>query len=158
MEISTDYIPTIAKVKSEGELEAEFKLQQLTFTIAGRKGKSYCLFTAVAVDLLYVSLFGRLVLQWYYPFSRNISGIQSTAQFTLNTSCGEMPFLTDPECYRLLLQVTPSIILMTSSLKFFFQFYDGICQWEEGSKFPVLHIGWANNILYALGKFQPDTR
>ena len=24
------------------------------------------------------------------------------------------------------------------------RFYDGICQWEEGSCTPVLHIGWGN--------------
>ena len=49
--------------------------------------------------------------------------------------------LQDKECYGMLLQ-----------------FYDGICQWEEGSPTPVLHITWAKHLVYSLSKFQADAR
>jgi menin len=52
-----------------------------------------------------------------------------------------VPFLQDPECYSLLLK-----------------FYDGICEWEEGSSTPVLHIGWAKQFAYSLSKFDPKVR
>ncbi|XP_064624012.1 menin-like [Lineus longissimus] len=52
-----------------------------------------------------------------------------------------VPFLQDPECYALLLR-----------------FYDGICEWEEGSSTPVLHIGWAKQFAYSLSKFDPKVR
>ncbi len=38
------------------------------------------------------------------------------------------------------------------------QFYDGICQWEEGSSTPVLHVGWAKNLCFSLGKFEGAAR
>lgn len=50
-------------------------------------------------------------------------------------------FLNDPECYISLLR-----------------FYDGICMWEEGSSTPVLHVGWAQQFVYCLGKFDPEVR
>lgn len=40
----------------------------------------------------------------------------------------------------------------------FFKFYDGICEWEEGSSTPVLHITWATHMLTSLSKFEPNTR
>lgn len=40
----------------------------------------------------------------------------------------------------------------------FFKFYDGICEWEEGSSTPVLHITWATHMLTSLSKFDPNTR
>lgn len=40
----------------------------------------------------------------------------------------------------------------------FFKFYDGICEWEEGSSTPVLHITWATHMLNSLSKFDPNTR
>ena len=49
--------------------------------------------------------------------------------------------LRDPECYSRLLQ-----------------FYDGICEWEEGSSTPVLHIGWAKQLVYSLSKFEGHIR
>lgn len=52
-----------------------------------------------------------------------------------------VPFLSDPECYANLLQ-----------------FYDGICEWEEGSSKPVLHIVWANHMTYSLSKFDLKAR
>jgi menin len=48
-----------------------------------------------------------------------------------------LPLLQDPEVYALLLQ-----------------FYDGICQWEEGSQTPVLHITWAKHFCFTLNKFE----
>lgn len=53
----------------------------------------------------------------------------------------QQPLLQDPECYAMLLK-----------------FYDGICQWEEGSSTPVLHVGWATHLVYSLSKFNPQTR
>ena len=47
----------------------------------------------------------------------------------------------DSDCYGLLLQ-----------------FYDGICQWEEGSPTPVLHIGWATHLVFSLSKFEAGAR
>lgn len=52
-----------------------------------------------------------------------------------------VPLLQDPECYRMLLQL-----------------YDGICQWEEDSSTPVLHVGWAKNLCFSLGKFEAQAR
>ena len=40
----------------------------------------------------------------------------------------------------------------------FFRFYDGICQWEEGSQTPILHIGWAKHLVYTISKFDYDIR
>lgn len=49
--------------------------------------------------------------------------------------------LKDPECFAHLLR-----------------FYDGICQWEEGSSTPVLHIGWAKPLVNTISKFDADVR
>ena len=49
--------------------------------------------------------------------------------------------LKDPECFAYLLR-----------------FYDGICQWEEGSPTPVLHIGWAKPLVNTISKFDADVR
>lgn len=38
------------------------------------------------------------------------------------------------------------------------RFYDGICQWEEGSATPVLHIGWAKPLVNTISKFDADVR
>lgn len=38
------------------------------------------------------------------------------------------------------------------------RFYDGICQWEEGSQTPVLHIGWARPLVHTISKFDADVR
>lgn len=38
------------------------------------------------------------------------------------------------------------------------RFYDGICEWEEGSSTPVLHVGWAQNLTFSLSKFDSQTR
>ncbi|KAI1286340.1 Menin [Halotydeus destructor] len=37
-------------------------------------------------------------------------------------------------------------------------FYDGLCQWEQRSRFPLLHIGWAKSLLSCLTKFPPQAR
>ncbi|ELT99454.1 hypothetical protein CAPTEDRAFT_23022, partial [Capitella teleta] len=52
-----------------------------------------------------------------------------------------LPLLQDPEVYALLLQ-----------------FYDGICQWEEGSQTPVVHITWAKHLCFSLSKFECAAR
>lgn len=49
--------------------------------------------------------------------------------------------LKDPECFAHLLR-----------------FYDGICQWEEGSQTPVLHIGWAKPLVNTISKFDSHVR
>lgn len=38
------------------------------------------------------------------------------------------------------------------------RFYDGICQWEEGSHTPILHIGWAKQLCFSISKFDYDIR
>ncbi|XP_063591163.1 menin-like [Penaeus indicus] len=49
--------------------------------------------------------------------------------------------LKDPECFAYLLE-----------------FYDGICEWEEGSATPVLHIGWAKALFNTISKFHAHVR
>lgn len=49
--------------------------------------------------------------------------------------------LKKPECFAHLLR-----------------FYDGICQWEEGSATPVLHIGWAKPLVNTISKFDAEVR
>lgn len=49
--------------------------------------------------------------------------------------------LKDPECFAHLLRL-----------------YDGICQWEEGSMTPVLHIGWAKPLVNTIAKFDASVR
>jgi len=49
--------------------------------------------------------------------------------------------LRDPHCFANLLR-----------------FYDGICQWEEGSQTPILHIGWAKQLCFSISKFDYDIR
>lgn len=38
------------------------------------------------------------------------------------------------------------------------EFYDGLCQWEQGSKYPLLHIGWAKSFISCLNKFPVEVR
>ncbi|TDG46450.1 hypothetical protein AWZ03_007106 [Drosophila navojoa] len=38
------------------------------------------------------------------------------------------------------------------------RFYDGICQWEEDSLTPILHIGWAKPLVTNITKFDYDIR
>ncbi|XP_075153675.1 menin 1 [Haematobia irritans] len=38
------------------------------------------------------------------------------------------------------------------------RFYDGICQWEEDSLTPILHIGWAKPLVNNICKFDYDVR
>lgn len=38
------------------------------------------------------------------------------------------------------------------------RFYDGICEWEEGSSTPVLHVGWAQYFTFSLQRFDPQVR
>lgn len=49
--------------------------------------------------------------------------------------------MRDPHCFANLLR-----------------FYDGICQWEEGSQTPILHIGWAKQLCFSISKFDYDIR
>ncbi|XP_041352389.1 menin-like isoform X2 [Gigantopelta aegis] len=53
----------------------------------------------------------------------------------------ELPLLLDPGVYADILR-----------------FYDGICEWEEGSSTPVLHVGWAVKLVFSLSKFDPRVR
>ncbi|CAH0560130.1 unnamed protein product [Brassicogethes aeneus] len=64
----------------------------------------------------------------------HIMKIESSG-FSANT------ILKKPECFAHLLR-----------------FYDGICQWEEGSATPVLHIGWAKPLVNTISKFDADVR
>lgn len=72
-----------------------------------------------------------------------ISSGETSEANNLNNSESKisMPFLSDPECYANLLQL-----------------YDGICEWEEGSSKPVLHIVWANHMAYSISKFDLKAR
>lgn len=38
------------------------------------------------------------------------------------------------------------------------RFYDGLCEWEEGSSTPVLHIGWAKPLVSTISKFPGNVR
>ena len=38
------------------------------------------------------------------------------------------------------------------------RFYDGLCHWEQDSSTPVLHIGWAKQMVGCVAKFDPDVR
>ncbi|KAK7068394.1 Menin [Halocaridina rubra] len=49
--------------------------------------------------------------------------------------------IKDPECFAYLIE-----------------FYDGICEWEEGSATPVLHIGWAKALFNTISKFDAQVR
>ncbi|GFS93456.1 menin [Nephila pilipes] len=53
----------------------------------------------------------------------------------------DTPLLQDPECFAHLLR-----------------FYDGLCEWEEGSSTPVLHIGWAKPLVSTISKFPGKVR
>ena len=54
---------------------------------------------------------------------------------TLDT-IGSVDFLKDCKNYELILK-----------------FYDGVCEWEEGSSTPVLHIMWAKHFICGISKF-----
>lgn len=41
---------------------------------------------------------------------------------------------------------------------FSFRFYDGVCQWEEGSHTNILHIGWAKPLVTTIGRFDAEIR
>ncbi|XP_076464388.1 LOW QUALITY PROTEIN: menin-like [Babylonia areolata] len=58
-----------------------------------------------------------------------------------SASSGDPPLLQNPAVYADLLH-----------------FYDGICEWEEGSSTPVLHVGWAQQFTFSLSKFDPRVR
>lgn len=57
-----------------------------------------------------------------------------------------------------LLQHEPSLRHDPTALANVLRFYDGICQWEEGSVTPVLHTGWADRFMSTLFKFDAGTR
>lgn len=38
------------------------------------------------------------------------------------------------------------------------EFYDGLCAWEESSRWPVLHIGWSKSFVSCLNKFPHTVR
>lgn len=49
-------------------------------------------------------------------------------------------------------------MLLSLKPKYTFRFYDGICQWEEGSHTNILHIGWAKPLVTTIGRFDSDIR
>lgn len=49
-------------------------------------------------------------------------------------------------------------MLAANSITFISRFYDGICQWEEGSLTPILHIGWAKPLVNNISKYEYDVR
>ena len=61
--------------------------------------------------------------------------------FVMKNGSIELPLIKDPEFCM-----------------FFFKFYDGLCEWEEGSSTPVLHITWARHMLSSLYKFDSTVR
>lgn len=69
------------------------------------------------------------------------AGSEATVLLPGEHSGDRQPLLSDPECYAMVLQ-----------------FYDGLCEWEEGSSTPVLHITWAQHALYSLGRFDYRAR
>ena len=38
------------------------------------------------------------------------------------------------------------------------EFYDGLCAWEESSRWPVLHVVWSKSFVSSLNKFPPGIR
>lgn len=51
-----------------------------------------------------------------------------------------------------------SILKKPECFAYLLRFYDGICQWEEGSATPVLHIGWAKPLVNTISKFDSEVR
>lgn len=51
-----------------------------------------------------------------------------------------------------------SILKDSECFAYLLRFYDGICQWEEGSQTPVLHIGWAKPLVHTISKFDAEVR
>lgn len=51
-----------------------------------------------------------------------------------------------------------SILKDSECFAYLLKFYDGICQWEEGSQTPVLHIGWAKPLVHTISKFDAEVR
>lgn len=51
-----------------------------------------------------------------------------------------------------------SILKKPECFAYLLRFYDGICQWEEDSATPVLHIGWAKPLVNTISKFDADVR
>lgn len=45
--------------------------------------------------------------------------------------------------------------LTPQNYKDLIEFYDGLCGWEEGSRWPIMHIGWAKSLISSLNKFHP---
>lgn len=64
------------------------------------------------------------------------SGGEVAASPAREQSTDKLLLTSDPECYAMVLR-----------------FYDGLCEWEEGSSTPVLHITWARHALYSFGRF-----
>lgn len=50
------------------------------------------------------------------------------------------------------------MLCIKSCVSIIFRFYDGICQWEEGSQTPILHIGWAKPLVTTISRFDGDIR
>ena len=93
-------------------------------------------FLEIAKDLI-----PHIVKQAYDIIHANPSAIARSK--TNNDIVSESPvaILYDPESYADLLR-----------------FYDGICEWEEGSSTPVLHVGWAKNMCFSLSRFDSSVR
>lgn len=51
-----------------------------------------------------------------------------------------------------------SLLYSPESYANFLRFYDGICEWEEDSPTPVLHITWAKQLVFSISKFDHSVR
>lgn len=51
-----------------------------------------------------------------------------------------------------------SLLYNPESYANFLRFYDGICEWEEDSPTPVLHITWAKQLVFSISKFDTSVR
>lgn len=51
-----------------------------------------------------------------------------------------------------------SLLYNPESYANFLRFYDGICEWEEDSPTPVLHITWAKQLVFSISKFDISVR
>ncbi|XP_061164450.1 menin-like [Saccostrea echinata] len=51
-----------------------------------------------------------------------------------------------------------SLLYSPESYANFLRFYDGICEWEEDSPTPVLHITWAKQLVFSISKFDTSVR
>jgi menin len=76
----------------------------------------------------------------------------------------------DEEAYKELQEISSDLIpyalnrisvsgtLTPDNYRDVIEFYDGLCSWEESSRWPVLHITWSKHFVSSLNKFPPSIR